>query len=63
MLKDKIRELANARCMTIRDVAKKSGIPYGTIMSWNEHIPNALDLVKVAEILGTTAEQLLKEVA
>ena len=63
MLKDKIRELANARCMTIRDVAKKSGVPYSAIMTWNKSMPNALALVKVAEVLGTTAEALLKEVA
>ena len=61
MLKDKIRELANAKCMTLRDVAEKSGVPYAAIKEWNTSMPNALALVKVCEVVGTTAEQLLKE--
>ena len=60
MLKDTIKKLAGEKGMTLREVADQSGVPYSAIACWNDHVPNALALVKVAKVLGTTAEELLK---
>lgn len=59
MLMDKIRDLAKQRGLKVSDVCEKSGVPYSCIYEWNEHEPTASRLVAVAQVLGTTAEELL----
>ena len=61
MLKDTIKALASEKGLTLRKVAHESGVPYSAIACWNDHVPNALALAKVAKVLGTTSEELLQE--
>lgn len=61
MLMDKIRVIAKERGMKISEVCEKSGVPYSCIYEWNEHKPSASRLIAVADVLGVTVEELLKE--
>lgn len=45
------------------ELSKESNVKYETVKRWGtekSQKPNAYDLVKVAGVLGTTAEELLK---
>lgn len=61
MLKDTIKRIAAEKGITLREVAKESGVPYSAMMEWNYSMPSALALVKVCSVLGTTAEKVLEE--
>jgi transcriptional regulator with XRE-family HTH domain len=61
MLMDKIRDLAKKQNMTIAELCEKSGVPYSCIYEWNNHEPSASRLLAVANVLGTTVEELMKE--
>lgn len=59
MLKDTIKSLAAGKGMSLRDVAEKSGVPYSAIAEWNTSIPNAVALLRVCKVLGTTVEEVI----
>lgn len=61
MVLDKVKEHAAANGMKLLDVSVLSGVPYTALKEWNQHMPSALSLAKVAKVLGTTSEELLKE--
>ena len=61
MLIDTLREVAKEKGMSLKAVADDSGVKYDTLLGWKDHVPNALALAKVAKVLGTTSEELLKE--
>ena len=60
MILDTLRKAAKEKGLSLKSVAELAGIKYDTLLSWNDHVPSALALVKVAKVLGTTAEELLK---
>lgn len=60
MLKDTIKALATEKGLTLRELAKESGVPYAALMEWNSSMPSALALVKVTTVLGTTVEKVLE---
>lgn len=58
-IKDRVKNLANLRDISIPDLEKKCGFGNGTIGKWDGSVPNALKLSLVANELDTTMEYLL----
>ncbi len=46
---------------TIYALEKECGFTVGTICKWNDSIPRADRLMKVANYFGTTSDELMKE--
>jgi transcriptional regulator with XRE-family HTH domain len=63
MLNERIRKLRLARGMTLQQLGDVFGISRGSVSSWESgvNVPDARKLVKLAEALGTTVEQLIAE--
>ena len=61
MLRDKIKEMAAEKGLTLRKVSEESGVPYSALACWNDSMPSAVALARVAKVLGTTSEELLEE--
>lgn len=61
MLLHKIQTLCKEKNVALTNVERLAGLSANSIYRWDESMPSADKLVKVARILGTTAEELLKE--
>ena len=60
----RIKELADAKGMSIRALERASGLPNGTIRKWNgKRGPTVLMVKPVANVLGVTIDELIKEEA
>jgi len=57
---EKIRKLCGEKGITIAELESKSDLSNGAIAKWGKSTPRADNLNKVANILGTTMEELLK---
>lgn len=57
----KIKQLAKARNISIYRLERETRVGINVINRWDESIPSADKLLKVAKYLGTTVEELLKE--
>ena len=58
----RIKERAEAKGMSIREVERSAGLPNGTICKWNgKRGPSVLNLKPVADVLGVTIDELIKE--
>ena len=55
----RIRVLANEKGMSISEIERKSDLGNGVIRRWDESVPTADKLQRVAVVLGTTIEFLL----
>lgn len=60
MIYETIKGICKERGISIRSVEIEAGLSNGSIGKWNEAMPAADNLVAVAKILGTTAEELLE---
>lgn len=58
-LRDRIRELANKRGMSLTTLEEALGFGNGTIVRWDKSSPTAEKLSKVADYLGVSADYLL----
>lgn len=55
----KIREIAKAKGITLADLEKEAGLKKKTIFTWDRSIPSVDKAYRVAQVLGTTVEDLL----
>lgn len=60
-LLDKIKEICNARNISIRSVENACGLSNGSIGKWDTHSPKVESLSKVANYLGVTVAYLSGE--
>ena len=58
-LRDRIRELANAKGMSLPNLESKLGFGNGTIVRWDKASPTAEKLQKVADELEVSVDYLL----
>lgn len=62
MLFNEIKRLCEEKGISIYRLEKEAGLSKGAISKWCDSDPAASKLCTVARILGTTSEQLLKDV-
>ena len=62
MLLHKIKGLCEKKGMTLKDLSEKANVPYTGLREWSSSMPSADKLFRVAQVLGVTVEDLLKEV-
>lgn len=56
----KIRELCREKGISLAELERETGLSEKSIFSWNEVMPSADKLARVAKVLGTTVEELLE---
>ena len=61
MLYDKIKEVAKAKSLSIYRIERDLGFSNGSLRKWNNSIPSATSLKKVANYLNVTSDELLEE--
>lgn len=57
---DKIRTLAKAKGKTLVDVERDCKLGQRSIYNWNDHVPSADKVKRVADYLGTTMDELMR---
>ena len=60
MIYQNIKSIADSQKVSIRKIEKDTGITLGSIYHWNDVKPSVDKVVKVANYLGVTVEELLK---
>lgn len=55
-----IKKLAKAKGMSINDVEKHIGVANNSMYKWDRIEPSAMKVVKVAELLDCTVEELVQ---
>lgn len=61
MLATRIRNLCKERGISVTDLEEKAEVGKNTIYYWNEIEPGVAKVKRVADILGVTVDELLKE--
>ncbi len=61
MLYDNIKKIAEEKSIPIYKIESDCGYESGAMCKWNKSSPNAKRLKIVADYLGTTVDELLKE--
>lgn len=56
-----IKKLTRAKGITLENLEEAVGAGKGTIKNWADHAPSVLTVKKVADFLGVTVDDLLKE--
>lgn len=59
MIYENIQKIAKEKGVSIGMVERECNLANGTIGKWREASPNAINLKKVADFLGTTVDNLL----
>ena len=60
MIYQNIKSIADSQKVSIRKIEQDTGITLGSIYHWNDVKPSVDKVVKVANYLGFTVEELLK---
>ena len=60
MLLHKIKDLCAAQGITLKDLSEKADVPYTGLKEWGSSMPSADKLLRVAQVLGVTVEELMK---
>ena len=60
MIYQNIKPIADSQNVSIRKIEQDTGITLGSIYHWNDVKPSVDKVVKVANYLGVTVEELLK---
>ena len=60
MIYHNIKSIADSQKVSIRKIEQDTGITLGSIYHWNDVKPSVDKVVKVANYLGVTVEELLK---
>lgn len=58
---DNIRRKAKEAGISINSIEKQTGLSIGSICKWNIVSPTASSLMKVANVLGVTVDELLEK--
>ncbi len=61
MIYDNICNVAKEKKVSINSIEKETGLSVGSLCKWNVVSPTVRSLSKVAEYLGVSIEDLLKE--
>ena len=56
----KIKELCKERNISVAEVERKAGLLGRSIKRWDENEPSVYKVYRVAKILGTTVEEILR---
>lgn len=59
----KIKELCREQGITVAELERQAGLVRSTVARWDETMPAADKLARVARVLHTTVEDLLQESA
>lgn len=59
MIYQNIKSIADSQKVSIRKIEQDTGITLGSIYHWNDVKPSVDKVVKVANYLGVTVEELL----
>ena len=59
----KIKELCREQGITVAELERQAGLVRSTVARWDETMPAADELARVARVLHTTVEDLLQESA
>lgn len=60
MIYQNIKSIADSQKVSIRKIEQDTGITLGSIYHWNDVKPSVDKVVKVANYLGVTVEELLR---
>lgn len=58
---EKIKELAKAQRLSIRQIEIAAGLSNGAIARWSEKSPSIDKVYRVANVLGCTVDDLIRE--
>lgn len=58
---EKIKELCKAKGLSLRQLEQEAGIALNTITRWGENVPSVDKAKKVADALGVTLDELMRE--
>lgn len=61
MLLHNIKIKCKEKGLSVAALEREIGVAEKSIFKWDESMPSADKLVRAAQVLGTTAEELLKE--
>lgn len=61
MIYERIKAIATEKGLPIYQLEKAAGIGNGVIAGWKESAPRVDTLKRVAEVLGVTIDELVKE--
>lgn len=61
MLYERIEGLCKSKGISIRHLERECGLSYGSVIKWRTSSPSAVSLLKVAQYLETTVEELVRE--
>ena len=61
MIYQNIKSIADSKKISIRKIEQETGITLGSIYHWDEIKPSVDKVAKVANYLGPTVEELIKE--
>lgn len=60
MFRDKIKEMCKERGISVKELERRADLGDGTVKKWKDFYPRAESLVRVAEVLGVTVDELLR---
>lgn len=61
MIYDRIKEICKEKSISILSVEQQAGLGNGAISKWNDSSPTVDNLKKVADVIGVTLADLVKE--
>lgn len=61
MLHDNIRYYIKEAGLSISETERRAGLARGHIDKWKESSPSVTNIKKVADVLGVTVDELIKE--
>ena len=61
MIYNKIRQLCADKGISTREIERACGMGIRSIENWKDHSPTAANLKAVADYLGVTVDELLKD--
>lgn len=56
---ERIKQLAKAKGVSVRQVEKECGLKSGAVYHWNKSVPSVEKVKRVAEYFGVQIEELL----
>ena len=62
MIYEKVKELADKKKLSIKEVEQKAGLANGAISKWNESMPRVDNLQAVAKALEVEIGYFLKDI-
>lgn len=61
MIYERIKEICAKKKISISSVERATGLSNGSISKWSESTPKVDNLLKIADYLGVTLEELIKD--